>query len=262
MGRTARVIADELNLRPTPSTDQPPLTQLAKGTAVSIVGAQGDWYQVDVGDQHGWVHRAYVALDPVNLATTTDPVERAMAIIDQGGCYMLGTGDYHVHDVNGVAQDLPWTERNGVLGSDCAGFAISWCHRLVRHQPGFNRTPTATVSDDINTDSAIEDGQTSQQLFEVVTVPQPGDLLVYKTFSLEGHTLIGHVAICLSSAPDSWDPAQPAYEQLTVAQCKGPNGRQPGVIRTDGSIWSHHDATWGTPDHPERRTVILRVKPR
>jgi hypothetical protein len=253
------VIADELNLRPTPSTDQPPITQLAKGASVTIVGDQGNWYQVEVDGRQGWVHRAYVALDLSDLATTTDPVERAAAIVDQGGLYMLGTGDYNAHDVADGAQDLPWTHLNGVLGSDCAGFAISWCHRLVRHRPGFNHSPTATVSDDINTDSAIEDGQTKQELFEIVTVPQPGDLLVYKTFHVDGRTIIGHVAICLTGAPDGWDPAQPAYERLTVAQCKGPNGRKPGVIKTDGSIWSHHDLLWG--DVAERRTVVLRVKP-
>src|SRR5262245_37118915 len=194
------------------------------------------------------------------VATIRDPVQRALSIVGHGGQYLLGTGDYHPRQDGASIEDVPWTERDGELGSDCAGFAMCWCHRLQRHRPGFNRTPQATVSDDINTDSGIEDALGAQELFTIVTPPPlPGDLLLYKTIHLSGYPpFIVHVGLVVSPAPESWDPVHPAYETLAIAQCRGPDHRAPGVIRTDGSIWSHHDAIWG--DVAERRSVILRVK--
>ena len=54
------------------------------------------------------------------------------------------------------------------------------------------------------------------------------------------------------------DGPSPVTTLLGVVQCRGPNGRRPGIIATDGSIWSHHDAQWPRPEH---RTGILRVLP-
>jgi hypothetical protein len=193
------------------------------------------------------------------IPTLRDPVQRALSVVGHGGQYILGTGDFHPRQVGASIEDVPWTARDERLGADCAGFAISWCHRLRRHRPGFNHTPTATVSDDLNTDSAIEDALGQQELFTLVQTPLPGDLLVYKTIVLPGHRYIGHVGIVVSPAPASWDPAAPDYTALAIAQCRGPELRAPGVIRSDGSIWAHHDAMWG--DVPARRSVLLRVKP-
>jgi hypothetical protein len=39
-------------------------------------------------------------------------------------------------------------------------------------------------------------------------------------------------------------------------QCRGPNGKRPGIVATDGSIWDHHDALWPKPEH---RSVLLRM---
>ena len=173
--------------------------------------------------------------------------------------YKLGTGDYHPRQTPGGVIDVPWTERDGVVGSDCAGFAISWCHQLKRHRPGFNHGAWATVSDDLNTDSCVEDARHKRELFEEITRPEPGCLLVYKSIRLPDHAppyhLIGHVAIVLE-VPAEWDPAHPQYELLTVAQCKGPNRREPAVVKTDGSVWSHHDSVWSKPEH---RSVLVRV---
>jgi hypothetical protein len=210
-----------------------------------------------------------------------EPVHRAIAITGSRRPYVLGTGDYHPHPgKDGEVVDLPWTERDGVLGSDCAGFAISWCHRIRRHEPGANRAlwrhpvtgkmMAPTVVDDWNTDSAVEDALGDRQRFEPVIVPAlglhgsvlSGDLLVYKTIhaTVDGapHAWIGHVALVLYPLPH-FDPANPDWAALWIAQCCGPNGRSPAVIESDGHVFNHHDHNWGA--RIERRCVILRVKP-
>ena len=90
-----------------------------------------------------------------------EAVERAASLVDQGE-YILGTGNYRPsQDADGNAVDLPFTQREGAgpSGCDCAGFAVCWCYKIVRHQPGFNAGAWATVSDDINVDSVIEDAR-------------------------------------------------------------------------------------------------------
>ena len=98
--------------------------------------------------------------------TRQEAVERAASLVDQGE-YILGTGNYRPsQDADGNAVDLPFTQREsaGPAGCDCAGFAVCWCYKVVRHQPGFNAGAWATVSDDINVDSVIEDARHDQAL--------------------------------------------------------------------------------------------------
>lgn len=203
--------------------------------------------------------------------SAAEAVARALRMVNGGGQYVLGAGDYRPRTIGGVLTDVPWTSGPGnMIGSDCAGFALCWCYKLQRHRPGYNRGAgaAATVVDDINCNSALEDAVHDRDLFGLVDgddLPQPGDLLCYPTITLVGgdgasYTFIGHVCIVTSvdRLDTSWDPARPRYELLDVAQCKGPNGRAPGVVASDGSIWSHHDATW---PKPERRTRILRAIP-
>lgn len=193
--------------------------------------------------------------------SATEAVERAKRMINNGGQYELGTGDYRPRFV-GQLIDLPWTENGGPVGSDCAGFAMCWAYKIQRHRPGYNHGAWSSVSDDINCNSGIEDADHARDLFVRVTgAPVAGDLLVYPTIRLPGHPMpwIGHVAIVIGTTrADAFDPAAPQYRLLDVAQCAGPNGRSPAVIGTDGSIWDHHDRDWPKPEH---RTVILRAVP-
>ncbi len=187
-----------------------------------------------------------------------EAVNRALSIAGHGGQYELGTGDYS--PINGV--DLPWTSNGKATGSDCAGFAISWCYKLKRHRPGYNQGSWASVSDDLNVNSALEDAQHTQDLFTLVTdKPTAGDLLCYPTFDSHGLHFIGHVGLVINAGlvfGETWDPVKPRYDLLYVAQCHGPNGHAPGVTKTDGSIWSHHDSIWPLPQH---RTHVIRAKP-
>src|SRR5262249_39229936 len=93
-----------------------------------------------------WASLLYDALRGSEHPMTTAPgkcpcsaelaVQRALSILDQGGEYELGGGDYCPS-----ATDLPWTRsrETGRLVCDCSGFAISWCYQIPRHRPGFNR---------------------------------------------------------------------------------------------------------------------------
>lgn len=222
------------------------------------------------------------------LTTSTDPVERARAAAASGlSQYVLGGGGYHPqHDPAGaLVDDSPYGPRSsdGAVGVDCSAFAIQWAHMLPGHRPGFNRGPWSTVSDDINTDSALEDSWHLSELFRLVNgwvgggdgshvarnQVQPGDLLIYRSiYDDHGKRLwpwIGHVSIVLD-VDAAFDPTRPRWELLRVAQAKGPDYRHPAVIVTDGSIWTHHDELWQATDadrrdRPERGAAVIRVRP-
>lgn len=192
--------------------------------------------------------------------SANEAVDRAgKTVASLAGQYLLGTGDYRPHGT-----DTPWTYQRAEKGSDCAGFAICYCWKLVRHRPGFNRGPWASVEDDINCNSLIEDAQHKQELCEEVNYPAPGDLLAYPSFALSGpdgtmHRFIGHVGLVIAALSRAWDPLHRRYDRLSIAQCHGPNGFKPGAVVTDGSIWLHHDSVWPKPEH---RTHIIRMKER
>ena len=189
--------------------------------------------------------------------SAAEAVKRALSLVGAPGQYLLGTGGYRPT----AEIDLPWTELDGQLGSDCAGFAVSWCYKLARHRPGFNAGAWATVSDDLNCNSAIEDADHRHELFERVYTPFPGALIMYPTIRLKGYPLpwIGHVKIVTGvSRCSTWDAAAPDWSLLDTAECCGPNGRRPAVVLGTGAGMNTHDRNWPKPEH---RTVMLRALP-
>lgn len=206
-------------------------------------------------------------------ASAAEAVERATRVIGKGGQYVLGTGDYRPRSVAARLIDTPWTERSdGLIGCDCAGL-VTWAYKLRRHRPGYNARGRFGVEDDINCNSMLGDAMGAQDLFETVLGdPRPGDVIAYPSFYLygpDGKRLrredgsemhwIGHTCIVIgTSRVTNWDPVTPAWHALDVAQCKGPEGRRPAVLATDGSIWSHHDTVWPKAQH---RSYLLRARP-
>lgn len=199
---------------------------------------------------------------PCNAA---EAVKRAQSIVGKGGQYLLGTGDYRVKTIGGKSVDLPWTGNGyGEEGSDCSGFAISWAWKLRRYRPGFNHGPWSSVVDYINCNSALEDGVHKQEIFDTLSEGaevRAGDLLLYPTFYLKGkdgetHKFIGHVGL-VEVVPPKF--AYGDWKRLTIIQCHGPNHYKPGVVRTDGSIWAHHDTIWPKPQH---KSHVVRPKER
>ncbi len=178
-----------------------------------------------------------------------------MLLVNSKEPYVLGTGDWRPG-----AEDLPWTTNAKGHGSDCWGYAGAWSYKLPRHRPGFNKGSWASVTDDINTDSAIEQaehGAATDRLFEVATTPALGDLLVYPSIRGPDHKRlrIGHVGIIVKLCAE-WDPEMPQYGELEVVQCQA--SRKPAVMRGPGVGWLFRDKFKGMIDEAWR-TRILRV---
>lgn len=186
--------------------------------------------------------------------TSDEAVARALALVGHG-VYQLGTGDID-------------TPNDGEF--DCFGFAVCKLFGIRRHRLGFNRGPWATVSDDLNCNSAIEDSTHHQDLFEPIFTPFPGALIMYPTIYdghgkirvFDGHLAIGHVKIVVSvDRCLEWDHDNPDWSLLDTVECRGPNGAKPGIIAGTGAGMVAHDRRmnampWAKPEH---RTAMLRV---
>ena len=176
------------------------------------------------------------------------PLDRMLALAGKPIPYALGTGDAHG----------PTRRKDGLEGFDCAGAAICYAHQLKRHRPGFNRGRWATVSDDINCNSMIEDAEHKQELFVPVAEDdvKPGDMIAYPTIyvrRLLRPTLkfIGHVQMVVK-APTGWTRDGMGFTALSVVHCHGPDRRIPGVTLGDGLACDMHDERWGKPQHQTR----------
>jgi hypothetical protein len=203
-----------------------------------------------------WPHSLLATIRSYLPGDKPRSVQRALSMVGEGS-YWLGAGGWS----RDKTPDVPWTiAPNGQPACDCSRFALCWCHELPGHMPGFNDGQWATVADDLNSNSALEDAEHRQQLFTLVMgTPEPGDLIVYKTFRLTGHPkqYVGHAAIIVG-VRRGYQPGR--YELLDIVQVRGPNGKRPGCVKTDASVFAHHDAVWG--DVASRRSAILRVRPR
>jgi hypothetical protein len=191
--------------------------------------------------------------------TPTEAVGRALQLLaDSSNAttgYLLGAGDYHVT----LPDSMPWSpdENGNGWGADCR-VAFLWCYRVPASRPGYNHGSWATVSDCVNYNSMIEDaGHACDLMLPLLPgeAPQPGDILCYPTIYLPGHPQpwIGHGAIVLDVS--QWDGQ--AFHTLTIMQVKGPDGRTPAAVRTDGSVFDQHSITWPKPEHCSR---LLRVQ--
>lgn len=60
--RTGLVTAKSLNVRPGPSTEQPPVASLARGTRVELLDTAAGWYRIRVGSVSGYVSGDYITV--------------------------------------------------------------------------------------------------------------------------------------------------------------------------------------------------------
>ncbi len=163
--------------------------------------------------------------------TPNEARDRALSLVGRTEPYVLGTGDYRSDS------PLPFTTNPLGYGSDCWGFAGAWCYMLKRHRKGFNKGPWATVSDDINCDSAIEQAehpQATDRLFEVIERAEPGCLLVMPSVrdpKTRKRIRIGHVWF-VYDVPAEWDTSKPQYELLDTIQCQASS--RPAIKRGPG----------------------------
>jgi len=182
-----------------------------------------------------------------------EAIQRAVKYVGRG-TYGLGKGGYDAR-----RPDDPFQNVNGIEMADCSAYSIQYAYKLPAHRPRFNEGGWASVSDDINCDSAIEDGEHHHELFDVVDRPRLGDLLVYPSIRDEhGKRIrIGHVGIVVGLCAE-WGPATPQFGELTVVQCQA--ARRPAVMRGPASGWMFREGYRGKVDWAWR-TRILRVVP-
>lgn len=207
------------------------------------------------------------------MANLPEAVERILPFVgDMTYGYVNGTGNYHPNN----GKDVPWTRhyKTGQTGSDCAGAAICFAHKLKRHRPGFAVGPGSKVSNDINQDSALYDAAHKQDLFEIIDRPEVGALLmfpsVYNTYGKKIKS--GHVEIITSVGgilewpiliPVIDDGIQfwcPNWALVESCGARGPHGRRPCIVRTQAALFHAHDRKWLR--KPAMQTRILRVKVR
>jgi hypothetical protein len=191
--------------------------------------------------------------------TAAEAVARLRALLEtHTGQYVYGAGDYNP---NG----LPWTKRarDGLVGGDCrVAFLHAW--KIHGTRPGYNRGSWASVADDVNYTSLLEDGDHARDLgityrAPLALAPRPGDIVAYPTFYLPGHPKpwIGHGAL-VELAPDDYVPGE-GWTRLTLLQCHGPDKFSPGIVRTNGAHFDQHDKDWPKDEH---RCALFRPQER
>ena len=169
--------------------------------------------------------------DGIIPCSPEEAVQRMLALeASRRGCYAWGAGHYDPERPELLGQ----TTVGDLTGWDCAGAAISYAYRLTRHRPGYNRQAWATIEDDINVDSVLEDADPVRggrgELGEVVTTPAAGILLLTPTIRIPEKHFVepGHVRLIIDTS--KWDPARPRWADVVYLECRGPNGRRPGVV--------------------------------
>lgn len=170
--------------------------------------------------------------------TPAEAIARAHELLGKGYPYILGAGNHR-----GPTQVRRKDGTLTPLGFDCWAFADAWAYEQPRHEPGFNHGPHATVSDDRNCDSAIEEAEHFGKKYEVIETPETGCLIVMPSvrarevwpddaralpdaefkakhgYAKNDRVRIGHVWLAVI-VPESWDPTKPQYDLITTLQCQ------------------------------------------
>jgi hypothetical protein len=178
-------------------------------------------------------------------------VARALSLLGKGWPYVLGAGN-HKGPTRVKLKSGTYTP----LGFDCWALAGAYAFEQPRHDPGFNIGPWATVSDDRNCDSAIEDAEHKKQGYEVIDTPELACLIVMPSIRDEnGKRLrIGHVWLGVG-VPETWDPAKPQYDLIDTIQCQA--STFPAIKRGPGP--RHDGRTYHGVTDDAWRIRILRV---
>lgn len=191
--------------------------------------------------------------------TPAEAVERARSLLGKGHPYVLGGGNREgptrVAKKDQAGKIIGYTDP----GFDCWGFADAWAYDHPRHDPGFNKGPWATVTDDRNCDSAIEDAEHTMQAYRVTDRPELGCLLVMPSVrdpKTKKRIRIGHVWL-VTGVTAEWDPAhpQPQYHLLETLQCQA--SKHPAIRLGPGPL--HDGRVFRGVSRDEWRIRMLRV---
>ena len=163
------VSGTDVNLRSGPGTDSAIVRVTSEGEEVSVTGVNGNWYQVSVGGDTGYIRSDYVAL------TKSGSESNAAAQASSGS----GTGA----QVSAFAQQFlgtpyVWSEESPERGFDCSGL-VSYCFQSFGYQT--NRTAAAIFENGV----AVEKADL-----------QPGDAVF---FCSDSSSAISHVGIYIGN---------------------------------------------------------------
>ncbi|MBL8340186.1 MAG: CHAP domain-containing protein [Rubrivivax sp.] len=114
---------------------------------------------------------------------------------------------------------------------DCSGF-VAWALGVARQQP-------LAGSEWMNTDSIHADATRGHSQFEVVTVAQPGDFLVYPS---PGKPKPGHIGI-VSEVDAAGRPLKVIHCAPDNFRIVQPDGRRTAIAATDLAIFEASPAT-------------------
>lgn len=157
------------------------------------------------------------------MNTPLDPLTRARSQIGKLR-YVLGKGG---RDPEAKSPG------DATAACDCSGF-VCWALGFDRYQPGF------AGYDWVSTDSMVAMARKPDNgWFEEVSVPRPGDLVVYPGIYKGGKRVrVGHVGI-VSEVPAEWHSPAP-FEWLRVIHCSAGNQRRTkaAVQETSGAPWA------------------------
>jgi uncharacterized protein YgiM (DUF1202 family) len=165
----ATVTADTLRVRQEPSTDAEIVALMSKGEEVEVVAHSGDWIQVNVDNETGYVSSEFVSCAvQIPDAMTLSEVRFGSGVSDARVSLVSFATQF-------VGNPYVWGGTSLTNGADCSGFVLS-----VYAQYGISLPHSSSAQSHYGTRVSTSE-------------LQPGDLLFY------GSGSISHVAIYIGN---------------------------------------------------------------
>ncbi len=169
-------------------------------------------------------------------------LNRAMSALGKGTIYALGKGG---------RRPLAPVPHDDKRQCDCSGF-VAWSMGVDRYQPRnplyarFNGGWVATTS--LVYDAGRPRAETG--LVDRVDVPEPGDVVVYRDYTVDGVRRQGHCGI-ISYVPTDWAGD---YSQLRVIHCSASKAARlagSAIQETPGTLFGRRAAIFARYYAPE-----------
>lgn len=181
-------------------------------------------------------------------------VHKARVLATEPSRYILGAGG------RSPKAPEPFTLKDGYEGCDCIGF-VCWLLAIDRFQPYVEAGTIREYGGWINCDSAIGDSHSAQAVFERVSKPAVGDIVIYPSkapFRRHGH--VGLITRVNGDTSDWTDHlwSRPSSERkkflakLEVIDCAAALSRR---LRGKAIAVTTAAASWNKPD-----AMFLRYK--
>lgn len=123
---------DPLNVRKQPSADSEKIGEVAKGSTVTIIDTIGDWYQIDYGNQVGYVSQKYISIlnqsNDESLSTNISSCSKNGTINSKGAKYVYSyTTDYVCNGGRKVEERLDLEHGWHITAKNmCYSYDLTW----------------------------------------------------------------------------------------------------------------------------------------